>query len=114
LYAAAADRRASHHEGGNAALHVRDPQPPHLTVDDRAPQLGLRLHRGGDHPIFLGTGVARVHVSIEHEAQTTARALQDADGIRPPGFHFTPNWFHPVYGEPFEDEFGERLLLAGG
>ena len=43
FHAAFMERLAGHHEGGDAAFHVRDPQALNFVADDFAGEFGLRL-----------------------------------------------------------------------
>ena len=81
FYAAFLERLAGHHEGGDAAFHVRDAQALDFVADDFAGEFGLRLHVGDHAAVFLGAGEARVGVAVESQAQTGAVAFDDADGV---------------------------------
>ena len=113
-HAAALQRCAGDHEGGDPALHVGDAQAAHLAIQDGAAQLRLRLHARGDHPVLFGAGVARIHMAVEHQAQAAAGALEDTDGVRPAGLHHAADRLHAVRREPVEDKLGELLLATGG
>ncbi len=82
------DSLASDHERRQPRLHVGRAQTEDLAVPNRAPKLAVRFELPAEHSIFLGAGITRVHVTVDHERNAIASAPDNAHGIDSIGIDF--------------------------
>src|SRR5207249_1217108 len=96
------------HVAGESTLHVRDAEPVHTAVLDES----LRLEAPDPGEPRLLPGVRRVHVAVEHERLAAARALQEADYVRPAILHLLPLHPEPDVCQLVPNALPHRLLVA--
>ena len=83
--AALLERLSGNHERGETGFHIRGAEAKNFTVANCAFEITVGLQLAAKHPVFFRSGIARIHVPVDHQRNTIPAALDDADGVDPVG-----------------------------
>src|SRR5262249_18271265 len=111
--AAFPDRFPRDHKRREPRLHIGRTQTENFAVSNGALEIAVRFELSAKHSIFISSGIACIHVTVDHERDTVAAALQNADGIDAIRVDFLEDRLDAMTRIPIQNKLADPPLGTG-